>query len=167
MWVGDPDENLKMTASNVPEFGTKVQGGKVAAPIWKLAMDAALAGVPPGDWTAPPAYPRPAARLYLPGTECIYQSSTRVVEVAPDPNAETLPPETGPDGSVIPTEPPAPQQVTQQVLTPVADTGTTVPQFEPVNPTAPVPTSPISKFTITQCGRGGTVVTTTTTVAGG
>ncbi len=166
VWIGNPDQgDFRMTSSNLPEFGRNVQGGRFAAPIWKVAMDAALAGVPASDWSPAPAYPRPASRLYLPGTECVYQSVTRVVE--PDPNAETVPPETGPDGATVPTEPTVPVTVAQ--LVPVPDTGTTVPQFEHVNPTAPLPTTPntATGFTITQCGRGGTVLTTTTTAAGG
>jgi hypothetical protein len=129
-------------------------------------MDGALAGVPPSDWEpAQQLYPRPAARLYLPGSDCVYTTTT--VTVPPDPNATTLPPETTPDGSTIPTEPPQPQ--TQTVLTPVRDTGTTVPQFENVSPTAPLPTIAPGRNQVGPCGRGGTAVAsaTTTTQPGG
>ena len=37
-------------------------------------MDPALAGLPPSDWEAPPPPARPAARLYLPGNECLAQA---------------------------------------------------------------------------------------------
>ena len=37
-------------------------------------MNPALAGLPPSDWEAPPAPARPAARLYLPGNECLAQA---------------------------------------------------------------------------------------------
>jgi membrane peptidoglycan carboxypeptidase len=162
VWVGNPERgNFEMSPSNVPEFGTEVQGGLVAAPIWKVAMDAALAGVPPSDWTSPPPYPRPPARLYLPGTECIYTVVTEVVE--PDPNAETVPPETGPDGLPVATEPPAPE--TRSVLSPVPDANTSLPQDRPINPTAPVP-SIASGRQVSRCGLGGTPTagpTTTTT----
>lgn len=165
VWIGNPDRgNFEMTTKNLPEFGKNVQGGRFAAPIWKAAMDVALANVPPSDWSAPPAYPRPAARLYLPGTECVFQGVAETVP--PDPNATTLPPDTNPDGSEIPTETTQPQTVYR--LTPVPDTGTTVPQFEQVNPTAPLPSTPINgKYTITGCDQAGTVQTTTTTVARG
>jgi penicillin-binding protein 1A len=164
VWIGNPDRgNFEMTAANVPEFGRNVQGGRFAAPIWKLAMDAALAGVPATDWTPPPADPRPAARLYLPGTECVYSVTVRPATV--DPDAATVPPETGPDGGTIPTETTEP--ATESVLTPVKDTGTTVPQFENVNPTAPLPSIVPGKNQVLPCGRGGSVVTTTTKAPGG
>jgi penicillin-binding protein 1A len=171
VWVGNPIQgNFEMTPRNLPEFGRNVQGGRFAAPIWKVAMDAALAGVPPSDWTAPPPYPRPPARLYLPGTECIYTVTTRVVPGVP--SAEPPPTEeTGPDGLPIPTEPtePPPPQVIS-VLSPVSDANTTLPQDQPVNPTAPVP-SVASGRQVSRCGLGGSAVagsaTTTTQPAGG
>jgi penicillin-binding protein 1A len=170
VWVGNPTQgNFEMTPRNLPEFGRNVQGGRFVAPIWKVAMDRAHAGIAPTDWTAPPPYPRPAARLYLPGTECIYNVVQRVVPGVP--SAETVPPETGPDGLPVatePTEPPPP--IVQNELTPVKDANTTVPQDQTVNPTAPVP-SIASGRQVSRCGQGGTVVagsaTTTTQPAGG
>jgi membrane peptidoglycan carboxypeptidase len=166
VWIGNPVQgNFEMNSRNLPEFGRNVQGGRFAAPIWKVAMDLALAGVPASDWTEPPPYPRPPARLYLPGTECVYTVTTEVVP--PDPNAETVPPETGPDGAPIPTEPTQPP--TRSVYSPVSDANTTVPQFDNINPTAPVPSIASGRNQVAPCGLGGREVpgATTTTQPGG
>ncbi len=65
---------------NIPEFEgdnrSRVQGGRYPTQIWKAFMDPALAGLPPSDWEAPPPPARPAARLYLPGNECLAQAVT-------------------------------------------------------------------------------------------
>jgi penicillin-binding protein 1A len=71
VWMGNWRNNIdKMTG--IPQFKAfpKVQGGTYPALIWKAYMDAAHAGLPVEDFPAPAQPPRPAARLYLPGTEC-------------------------------------------------------------------------------------------------
>ena len=78
VWVGDPNGYTPMV--NVPEFGgrnaSRVQGGRYPTQIWKAFMDPAHANLPPTDWAAPPEPAREAARLYLPGNECLAQRVT-------------------------------------------------------------------------------------------
>jgi penicillin-binding protein 1A len=85
VWVGNPNGYIAM--NNVPEFVAdgvqKVQGGTYPEKIWKLYMDAALIDAPPEDWPPAPPPARPAARLYLPGADCLGKL------VGPDPNATT------------------------------------------------------------------------------
>lgn len=74
VWVGDPAGYTPM--SNIPEFvaagyGVNVQGGDFPAVIWRAFTDTALAGTPPTDWATPPTPTRPAARLVLPGVDCL------------------------------------------------------------------------------------------------
>jgi penicillin-binding protein 1A len=71
VWMGDWRNNTD-DMTNIKEFKAfpKVQGGTYPALIWKAYMDAASAGLPMLDWPKPAPFPRPAARLYLPGTEC-------------------------------------------------------------------------------------------------
>ena len=88
VWVGNPNGYIAM--NNVPEFVAdgvqKVQGGTYPEKIWKLYMDAALIDTPAQDWPAAPPPSRPAARLYLPGADCLGKL------LGPDPNATTTTP---------------------------------------------------------------------------
>lgn len=164
VWIGNPERgDFEMTTRNLPEFGRNVQGGRFAAPIWKVAMDQALAGVPASDWPAAPPNPRSAALLYLPGTECAFNVTTRTIP--PDPNATTLPPETTPDGSTIPTE--TTQPATESVYVPIPDANTTVPQFESVNVTAPLPSIVRGNATIGPCSLANRAIANTTTTQPG
>jgi hypothetical protein len=55
-------------------------------------MDAAHAGLPVVDWVKPARSSRPAARLYLPGTDCTSgRTSTRRGQSATLPTAATVP----------------------------------------------------------------------------
>ncbi len=78
VWVGDPNGYTPMV--RVPEFqgrnGEAVQGGRYPAQIWKAFMDPAHANLPIVDWEVPPPPVRPAARLYLPGNECVFRRVT-------------------------------------------------------------------------------------------
>jgi penicillin-binding protein 1A len=132
VWVGDPDAYRPMV--NIPEFVaqgvSKVQGGTFPAAIWKAYMDVAHVFKPVLDWPAPPANPRPAARLYLPGSECIAQvvsgtvpgdTSVTTTTVAPPP---TTPPPTVPGDTTPPTV--ATTAPPPTVVIKVVDPGTTI-----------------------------------------
>ncbi len=73
VWVGHPDLYLPM--NNIPEFVDagvrRVQGGTFPAAIWKATMDAALFGVPPSRFAAPPANLREPFQIFLPGVDCL------------------------------------------------------------------------------------------------
>ena len=62
---------------NVPEFAAqgidRVQGGTYPARIWGAYMEQAHVFLPVADWSAPPPNGRQAARLYLPGNECLFR----------------------------------------------------------------------------------------------
>jgi penicillin-binding protein 1A len=170
VWIGDPNGYTPMR--NVPEFDvSRVQGGLYPAQIWKTYMDAALAGLPHADWEAPPVPARPAARLYLPGNECLFRTETSGGDVvgtvppaaAPGPGAAAP---GGPTGfgrprQTPPTQPPPPTTATTPAVTTVPgppagtpittpivtrrvqiDSGTTVPP-DVLDPRAPIPSVPI------------------------
>ncbi|MGD9702145.1 MAG: transglycosylase domain-containing protein [Acidimicrobiia bacterium] len=136
VWVGDPKAYTPMV--NIPEFRAvgvgKVQGGTFPARIWKAFMEPAHFGLPAIDWPAPPPPARRAARLYLPGNECLARSSSGAAStattVAGEPPAEA---------------PPAP--VYQAV-----DPGTTIPP-EVLDPEAPMP-SVANGILVYNCARG-------------
>ncbi len=158
VWVGDPNGYTPM--ENIREFEGRnresVQGGRYPAQIWNAYMTAALAGQPALDWEPPPAPVRPAARLYLPGNECL----VRIIGYAP---AETVPavpaaPPAPPAGFANPAQepPPAPpEETTTTVPTVPAVTApprpitervpgdTTVPA-NVLDPRAPIPTAPMA-----------------------
>ena len=98
VWVGDPNGYTPM--ENIPEFAgenrSRVQGGRYPAQIWQAFMNPALAALPASDWEAPPPPARPAARLYLPGNECLAQSVTTGGNVVGAG---------GPSGSRVPSSP--------------------------------------------------------------
>lgn len=159
VWVGDPKGYTPMTAATVPQFREKlaeqgrstVQGSTFPLSIWKNYMDNAHVFQPILDWPAPPEPARPAARLYLPGADCL-ASNGQV------PGRRTTTTTLAPDA-------PAPE-VTVATLTPV-DPGTTVPP-DVLDPLAPMPSVPLTGIVVYDCARGIPVpsTTTTTTVPG-
>ena len=182
VWVGNPNGYIAM--NNVPEFVKdgvpKVQGGTYPEKIWKLYTDAALLDQPNQDWPPPPPDARPAARLYLPGNECL----AKVVSGGqPNPNAPTTtvpaaqgfvsqglvppPAEAAPPIAVAPpaTDPPTGD------TTPPAETPQTAPATAPpvvvqtinpgttiapdvLDPHAPLPTVAITGVVVYDCKRG-------------
>jgi penicillin-binding protein 1A len=158
VWVGDPDGYTPMIRENVPEFYDldgvdAVQGGTYPARIWGAYQQPAIADLAVEDWYPPPASVRRAARLFLPGEECVFEivrgefiipgasTTTTTSTIAPpaptldpnDPDA-TLPPEPGP------TTPTTVQPVVLQLL-PAA---TTIPP-EILDPRAPLPSVPVKQ----------------------
>ncbi len=148
VWVGNPNGYVPMV--KVPEFVAEgvssVQGGTYPEKIWKIYTDAALASGPAQDWPPPPATTRPAARLFLPGNECL---ATVTVSASPAANAPAAP-DTSPDPAAPSTL--APPPVVRTVLQPV-DSGTTIAP-DVLDPNAPVPTVDPSKFVVYDCANG-------------
>jgi len=153
--VRDPDRYTAMV--NVPEFDVpRVQGGTYPARIWGAFMEPAHAFEPVVDWNEPPAPARPAARLYLPGNECLYR---RVSAPAPAPEPEPAvevgsvgdvtqqeePPvdQTPPNGTVPDDEPPAPAPAPRVTRLVAIESGTTIPpdNLDPYHPLPSVPTN--------------------------
>ena len=140
VWVGDPNGYTPMVG--VPEFaaemgrGGKVQGADYPARIWGAYMEAALAPLPVADWPPPPAGPRPAARIYVPGEECLAKLVSGTLPPNPGgpstTTTTTLPPSTLPGETPPATTQPA-QAVVQQL-----PSGTVVPA-DVLDPRAPVP----------------------------
>ena len=186
VWVGNPNGYIPMY--KVPEFlkdgVAKVQGGTYPAKIWKLYTDAALIDQPNQDWSPPPVDVRPAARLYLPGSDCL----GRVVSAPPPaPNATTsavpapaqgFTTRPGQSFSPLPATPPGTDPPAADT-TPVAsvDTTTTAPRVvvrtidpgttiapDVLDPHAPLPTIAIKGVVVYDCGRGIQTPPTTTTV---
>jgi penicillin-binding protein 1A len=62
VWVGFPDRQSSMAP---PATSIKVTGGSWPAEIWRRTMEAALDGIPPTDFPAPPA-PAPPVALSAP-----------------------------------------------------------------------------------------------------
>ena len=173
VWVGHPDLYLPMV--NIPEFSgvPRVQGGTYPAAIWKQYMDAVHAALPVEDWLAPPPEPRPDARLYLPGNECLAQVSSGPAPEEPpaeeagirnrqSPSTFTTPPTlTVPGGET--TAPPATETTAPPTTVSVVpvDPGTTIPQGV-VDPLWPLNSTPIGQYVVYPCDRGiGAAVPTT------
>jgi len=137
VWVGDPKAYTPMV--NIPEFNAvgvgKVQGGTFPVLIWKAFMEPAHFGQPAIDWPAPPPSPRRAARLFLPGNECLARASG---------GGQAAPPASTPEGEAAP--PPA-APVYRAV-----DPGTTIPA-EVLDPEAPLP-SVAGGVLVYNCARG-------------
>jgi membrane peptidoglycan carboxypeptidase len=150
VWVGDPKGYTPMV--NIPEFRkdgvSKVQGGTYPAKIWRTFMEGQPSALPVLDWPAPPANVRAAARLYLPGVECLATLVSGVLPSATPATTTTTvagPPETNPDGTPIDTTPPAtlPPAVLKQI-----PSGTTIPP-DVLDPRAPVPSVALSTIVYT------------------
>jgi membrane peptidoglycan carboxypeptidase len=100
VWVGDPVASTPMIA--IPEFLAvgvhKVQGGLFPAQIWKAFTDAALADEPIEDWDSAAPPERAAARLVLPGYECVIFDGGELVWLESDDIGTNVPPgETDPN----------------------------------------------------------------------
>jgi membrane peptidoglycan carboxypeptidase len=156
--VRDPDRYTPM--DGIPQFAAdgvrngRVQGGTYPARIWGAFMERAHVFEPITDWEPPPPPERRAARLYLPGNECLYRTrvvatpttvvtpsndlggTDQVTEQEETPGQEEPPPTTVPVDTVPPTTAPP---VT--VLEPI-ESGTTVPP-DVLDPRAPVPSAPV------------------------
>ena len=154
VWVGARDGYKEMTSRTVPEFRdalaklgkSTVQGATFPLSIWKAYMDPAHAFAAVEDWPAPPKNPRPAARLYLPGEECLARSGA----------APTTP---GQTTTTVASE----EQVTVPSAVAVSSGTTIAPDV--VDPLAPLPTVALS-FVVYNCQRGLPQPTTTTVAAG-
>ena len=176
VWVGHPDLYLPM--NNIEEFldedrdndgvkdaeaVPKVQGGTYPAFIWKATMDAALYGTPPSTFRAPPANPRPAMRLVLPGVDC-WTATTTIPPVTDAPS--TIPPATDPStGAPLPVDPTTTTSTTStSTTTSPSTTSTSLAPGTPssidlndtiprgvVDPTYPVPTLVIGEFDVGAC----------------
>jgi penicillin-binding protein 1A len=158
--VRDPDRYTAM--ANVPEFAAagvdRVQGGTFPARIWGTFMDSIgleRVGLDV-DWERPGPQPRPPARLYLPGNECVVQ----VVGYEPAEPAEDEQTDPPADGTVAPvddlagfrspvapvapsTEPPPATEAPTTTSPPTTTTNTTPPPASTVvAETAPPETAP-------------------------
>ena len=116
-------------------------------------MEPAVAALPLEDWAAPPAPARKPVRLYLPGNECLAKLVSGVLPGGPTTTTTTLAPE-NPDETVPPEEP-APKPVLKAI-----PSDTTIPP-DVLDPTAPIPTIPISGTVVYQCDKppAGVVIT--------
>lgn len=148
VWVGDPKGYTPMV--NIPEFVAvgipRVQGAIFPAQIWKAYMDAAHANLRVVDWDAPPAPTRPAARIYLPGNECLAQvisgtiPATATTVAGRAGTTTTVPPEQ--DGGTV----------SDTVVVSILDPGTTISPTD-TNPYSPVITIPIGSMWVYDCAR--------------
>lgn len=151
VWVGDPKGYTPMV--NIPEFVAvgvpRVQGAMFPARIWKQFMDAAHTNLPIVDWDPPPAPSRAAARVYLPGNECLAQVISGTIPAATTTvvgrtsTTTTVP--SGEDGTVIDT-------VQETVVVSILDPGTTISPTD-TNPYSPVLTIPIGSTWVYDCAR--------------
>ena len=151
VWVGDPNGYTPM--DGIPEFKAemgrngKVQGADYPARIWGAFMESAHANLPVVDWPPPPKNPRPAARIYVPGEECLAKlvsgtlpyigPPTTVAATTTTAAPTTLPGDTTPSTPPVTTAPKA-------VLTAI-DPGTTVPSYV-LDPRAPMPSVDTKTF---------------------
>ena len=153
VWVGNPNGYVPMV--DVPEFVaqgvSKVQGGTYPEKIWKTFADAALEGKPNSDWPPPPPNLRPAARLYLPGSDCL---ATLLAGVLPGVGVPTPAPPIATTTTIfnpaVPLQPVVPD--TSPVLQAV-DSGTTIAP-DVLDPNAPVPTIDPKLFVVYDCASG-------------
>ena len=174
--VRDPDRYTPM-GRNIAEFGPDlgaagaagVQGGIYPARIWGAYMEnIGLEQFEFADWDRPGPQPRSPARLYLPGTECLYQIvgyevATTVAEEAPDaPDSPegfrravaatpTTDPPTDPEvatppGTTVPDTTPTTTVVTlpPKPIFGQVESGTTIPP-DVLDPSAPMPSVPLSQ----------------------
>jgi len=171
--VRDPDRYTPM-GSNIAEFvpdlraagAAGVQGGVYPARIWGAYMEnIGLEQFEFTDWDRPAPQPRSAARLYLPGTECLYriigyEVATTVAAEAPDapegfrraaaatPTTDppTEPEVATPPGTTVPDTTPATTVVTlpPKPIFGQVESGTTIPP-DVLDPSAPMPSVPLSQ----------------------
>jgi len=150
VWVGDPDKYTPMI--NVPGFDQdRVQGGLYPTEIWQAYMNPASQFEGADDWAAPPGDAREPARLFLPGNECV-RVITGYEQVTVTPSG-TVPP-ADPNVPADPNAPPptaSPPVVEQRPQYATIDGGTTIPP-DNLDPTAPVPSFPVSAgYVFSQC----------------
>lgn len=162
VWVGDPKGLYNMEC--VPEFielsaasSCRVQGGRIAAPLWKAFMDPAHEGLPEVDWSAPPQNARRPARLYLPGQECLAQVVSGTLPGTPTSAPASAPTTLPADPNAPPADPNAPpaEETTTTRATVVirtVDPGTTI-SPDNLDPRAPLPTAD-PKYVVYDCARG-------------
>lgn len=154
VWVGHPDLYLSM--DNIPEFEAvgvdRVQGGTFPAAIWKAYMDLAHFGLPFETFPPPPPNTRPAARLYLPGSECLARLvSGTIPGTSGSSTTTTSPPATvgeDPTDGTTPATAPPPTAVVRPV-----DPGTTIARGN-TDPTWPLPSVKPNEFIVYDCARG-------------
>ena len=169
--VRDPDRYTSMR--NIPTFNeagvSRVQGGTFPARIWGVYMEnVGLEQFEFTDW-ADPTYPsREPGRLYLPGTECVYeivgyQPAPTVPPAEPAEPAEPPPavegfrnPQAPPDTSAPPATTPPPETAPPTTAPPTTAAPTTAP------PTTAAPTSSTTTTTLPPVPVFGEVTTGTT-----
>jgi penicillin-binding protein 1A len=159
--VRDPDRYTPMV--NIPEFVDsgvpRVQGGTFPARIWGAYMeDVGLEQFEFADWDRPGAPSRPPARLYLPGTECLFVPVVTVPETSVPPPAAPFATPPPVQGFRTPAAPPT-------TLPPTTLPPTTVPPTTPPTtpPTVPPTTSPPSTLPSTTIAESTLPADTTTT----
>jgi len=90
--VRDPSRYTPM--QQIREFADdgvpRVQGGTYPARIWGRFMEQAHLFDPVLDWPSVPRPARGAARLYLPGNECVYEAPAAVEAVPEDPGSAAV-----------------------------------------------------------------------------
>ena len=127
--VRDPNRYTPMEGITefVADGVSRVQGGTYPARIWGAFMRNAHVGLPVVEWGSPGVPARRAARLYLPGNECILSASptTSIAEPAPEPVVEGAVSRAVPEPTTPPAEP----------VPPV--TSTTVPSSSTTEPGPP------------------------------
>ncbi|HEX9260856.1 MAG TPA: transglycosylase domain-containing protein [Acidimicrobiales bacterium] len=79
VWMGDPNAYTPMASAKLfPDCDRgQVTGGCYPTMIWKTYMDAIHKDLPKLDWDKPGALKRKAARLYLPGVDCVVAGTNR------------------------------------------------------------------------------------------
>lgn len=158
VWVGDPNGYTPM--DGIPEFKAemgrngKVQGADYPARIWGAFMESAHSTLPVVDWPPPPKNPRPAARLYVPGEECLAKLVSGTLPYIGPPTTvaattSTAAPTTMP-GDTTPTQTSPATTAPRAVLTAI-DPGTTVPS-NVLDPRAPMPSVDTKTF-VYPCAR--------------
>ncbi len=168
--VRDPDRYTPM--SGIPEFQAvgvgNVQGGTFPARIWgKYMENIGLEQFEFPDWERPGPQPRPAARLYLPGNECLFQIiGYEVPETVPPEPGDTAAPEgfrrpvaappttepppsepstTTPTGTTVPETTTTTTTVPPKPILGQVDSGTTIPP-DVLDPAAPLPSVPLRQI---------------------
>jgi len=147
----DADEDLAVVAQRRADGGTDF-----AVALGQLGGQFDFA-----DWEQPDSQPRGAARLYLPGSECLYEI-VGYEPAATAPPAETAPP-APPEGFRAPAAPPPttappapppgtvpPETVPTTTLPPVpifgqVESGTTIAP-DVLDPNAPLPSAPVGQL---------------------
>jgi penicillin-binding protein 1A len=158
--VRDPDRYTPM--ENIPEFRAigiedgRVQGGRLPARIWEAYMSPAHVFEPVTDWAKPPRPERGAARLYLPGNECLFRvvatTPTTTVPDGAEPAADAVTERVVEQEEPTPTAQPPAESPTDSASTTVApprlvpvESGTTIAP-DVLDPNAPLPSVAASTY---------------------